>query len=708
MSLFAAIGGGDIWSGAGFAFSSPINDLLERGNFTLSEILVEDEVLQEVKGQNAKLIEFLARKDTVAELVSFIVEPYPEGATDARRFKYPYMASEIICCETPVILDTLAQFCLPLLFSILEHPPDSLDHYRSGYLGKVTVVLLKHKCQALVSYINAAGEGLFQSFLQHISNYSVMQILRRMLLPKAVALQDIDPSAAEACAEELDFAPGPDAPAVWFTWSENASFMRMLIRILCDSGRGSEKGGQAGEASHVSELLVSLIPPSPATSGLLKILYEPSVLESLSELGCSSLSSSESSLEGAASASMTDAPLAALRVLQALIDKLIPSQPVVSPSGNTSATLSTTPEECAATLANVPPNSPISRTDVIQDEVIFTSFAQCTVPRLCTCMRVEASSSSVGPVRLQMSRILRSCVELDRPVIDKALVLAGAFEAMLRMFFRYDNCSMLHQAVCDAVISALQGTTSERCDLQRNLIVDCHLLDQLRQAILDNEAGMREGKKRRGFIGHIFKISEALYNVIHSGEGEETSANSTFIASLLTSDSCKEWWEEFSSTTLAEVTSLHNKPLGNFPVPEKKDNKLSQDFGDEGLIGMELDSSSIASLLERLPDASQLPALPTQEPMPPDLPRYGNENETTFTMDPVPPVPTQSFESSGWANFDAGASVMPSSDFGGFADFSSAFGGIETPASAPMEDFANFANFAADFSVLNPETPKDE
>ena len=36
---------------------SPVNDLIDRGNFTLEELLEEDELIQEVKAKNDRLTE---------------------------------------------------------------------------------------------------------------------------------------------------------------------------------------------------------------------------------------------------------------------------------------------------------------------------------------------------------------------------------------------------------------------------------------------------------------------------------------------------------------------------------------------------------------------------------------------------------------------------------------------------------------------------
>lgn len=43
--------------GYAFALDSPLNDLLEKDDFTLEQILQEDELIQEVKTRNTKLLE---------------------------------------------------------------------------------------------------------------------------------------------------------------------------------------------------------------------------------------------------------------------------------------------------------------------------------------------------------------------------------------------------------------------------------------------------------------------------------------------------------------------------------------------------------------------------------------------------------------------------------------------------------------------------
>ncbi|CAN0430371.1 unnamed protein product, partial [Ectocarpus sp. 8 AP-2014] len=188
--------------------TSPINDILDKDSFSLEEILAQDEVLQEVKSLNIKLVDFLSKESSVRDMMSYLADPPPEGAPDNRVFKFPYMSCEIICCEVPEILKAIASDgagggddCpLRKLFSILDGEGD-IDSHRAGYLEKasrrhstrrdkaasemlaaVLTVLLKHRCGATTAFVNERGLDLFRRMVRHLGNFSVMQVAKLLLL----------------------------------------------------------------------------------------------------------------------------------------------------------------------------------------------------------------------------------------------------------------------------------------------------------------------------------------------------------------------------------------------------------------------------------------------------------------------------------------------------------------------------------------------
>ena len=86
MSLLDAAGvvTGDIWCSGAFSFESPLKDLLDSGEYTLEQLLAEDELLQELRGMHPQLIEFLSSEESVAGLLQYVI--LPPGAPPPKTF----------------------------------------------------------------------------------------------------------------------------------------------------------------------------------------------------------------------------------------------------------------------------------------------------------------------------------------------------------------------------------------------------------------------------------------------------------------------------------------------------------------------------------------------------------------------------------------------------------------------------------------------
>ncbi|KAL3945519.1 MAG: hypothetical protein SGBAC_000418 [Bacillariaceae sp.] len=249
MSLLDAAGlmTGDIWLSGTFNFDSPLKDLLDSEEYTLEQLLSEDELLQELRGVHPQLIDVLETEKAVAALVKYIIlpssapKPAPlllshkkeeqekDGEEDENPqedkqedetktkdeqkekedlyIRYPYMACEVICCEIKGIVDIIVDGCVPegmgstneggpkpqrildLLFSVLyDAEVGQFDDYRAGYFDKVLSVLFRKRPQALGDYINeGGGRGdtvLMNAMMKHLYSHSLMQIVQRLLLPQ--------------------------------------------------------------------------------------------------------------------------------------------------------------------------------------------------------------------------------------------------------------------------------------------------------------------------------------------------------------------------------------------------------------------------------------------------------------------------------------------------------------------------------------------
>jgi uncharacterized protein YjgD (DUF1641 family) len=70
----------------GFHACSAIDTLLDKPDVTLEEILGEDDLLQECKAHNTKLIEYLRDPKILAKLLNYIIAD--EQVDDKAKFKY--------------------------------------------------------------------------------------------------------------------------------------------------------------------------------------------------------------------------------------------------------------------------------------------------------------------------------------------------------------------------------------------------------------------------------------------------------------------------------------------------------------------------------------------------------------------------------------------------------------------------------------------
>ena len=70
----------------GFHACSAIDTLLDKPDVTLEEILGEDDLLQECKAHNTKLIEYLRDPNILSKLLKYIIAD--EQVDDKAKFKY--------------------------------------------------------------------------------------------------------------------------------------------------------------------------------------------------------------------------------------------------------------------------------------------------------------------------------------------------------------------------------------------------------------------------------------------------------------------------------------------------------------------------------------------------------------------------------------------------------------------------------------------
>ncbi|CAO3565882.1 unnamed protein product [Mortierella alpina] len=158
--------------------ASVIDHLLESGNVSLEELLEQDDLIQECKAQNPRLIEYLREPAVLQQLLGYIIS---DDLEDRARFKYPFIACEVIACEVWGIFESaLSNIDMLVKFWEFLDRPAPLNPVQASYFAKVIGVFLMKKTGDMLQFIKAQPD-VISKLLLHISTSSVMDLLLKII-----------------------------------------------------------------------------------------------------------------------------------------------------------------------------------------------------------------------------------------------------------------------------------------------------------------------------------------------------------------------------------------------------------------------------------------------------------------------------------------------------------------------------------------------
>lgn len=553
MSLFSSLGQGDIWSITGINFESPVNDILDKENFTIEELLQEDELLQEVKSRNGRLIEFLTLEDVMEKLINFIISPANSEDGDLRIYKYPYMSCEVLCCEIPDILHILVEESdgkyLIKLFSVLDFE-ETLNHHLAGYFEKTLEMLFRRMTIPVMTYLNKGGESLLKKFLKHIDNYSIMQIVQRLLLPHIpFSIGTVD----------LDSIPPEDRQNCQCNWS----YLDGTCGFLCEK---MLEEGSSDVPSHVSDLLITVLQLSPPDAVFISHLCDATCLTKLFTAAFAD-NAEVQELSLLPPSPIANVSLAAISVLESLVSRLCETMHPFDAMG-----AEMQPDQVQQALQQVQRNT----------DRVCSSLLPC-MPRLAQQLELHLLNRPCGHVPsqvgcsflrlghrgLQLIKLVESVLRLNNPEIDESLWRNKLVQTCIDLMFRFDLNSLLHLAVQRIVMMIMEGGSSRR-ELQRVLISDCGLLSRIIDSVTSRNADLQSSRAKLAgcgppIVGHVILMAQAVTSAVQSeAEGGdhrdgEISDNGDSIRSLIVSSGMYADWERFVNSELQSVMDLQSQ-----------------------------------------------------------------------------------------------------------------------------------------------------
>ncbi|KAG4385844.1 hypothetical protein GLYMA_12G174000v4 [Glycine max] len=535
------------WKLASLSASSPVETILDKENFTLEELLDEEEVIQECKALNSRLINFLRDQAQVEQLLRYIIEEPPEDAENKRAFKFPFIACEIFTCEIDVILKTLVddEELMNLLFSFLE-PNRSHSTLLAGYFSKVVVCLMIRKTVPLMKYVQA-HQNVFRQLVDLIGITSIMEVLVRLV-----------------GADDHMYHNFIDV----MQWLAESNLLEMIVHKLSPSVSEASIQSPPEVHANAAETLCT-ITRNPSSTLAIK-LSSPSFVAKILDHALED-SQSKSSLVNSLSVcvSLLDPKRSAI---SSPLFHSFRSQHMYEPP------IPVNPDTIGAMLPKL--SELLMLLNVSSDEkVLPTTYGELRPP--------------LGKHRLKIVEFIAVLLKTGNEVAEKEMVNSGTIQRVIDLFFEYPYNNSLHHHVESIILSCLESKTNA---IVEHLLQECNLIGRFLQAdkrsTLSADINMptvpAAGKQvpRAGNIGHITRIVNKLVHLAH---------NRNLILTCLQENS---EWNEWQASVLQErnvVENVHRWACGR---PTALQDRM-RDSDDDELHDRDYDVAALANNLNQ-------------------------------------------------------------------------------------------------------------
>ncbi|NXI66116.1 PP6R2 phosphatase, partial [Anseranas semipalmata] len=523
--------------------TSHVDKLLDKEDVTLHELMDEDDILQECKAQNRKLLDFLCQQHCMEELVNLITHEPPVDMDEKVRFKYPNTACELLTSDVPQINDKLGgdETLLNILYDFLDHEPP-LNPLLASFFSKTIGNLIARKTEQVIAFLRKKDKFI-SLVLKHIDTSAMMDLLLRLI----------------SCVE-----PATLRQEV-LNWLNEAKIIQRLVELIHSSQDEDRQ-------SNASQTLCDIIRLSRDQSNQLQDIPEPDpLLTALESQECV-----EQLLKNMFDGEQTENCIVnGTQVLLTLLETRRSGVEGLMDSYTQGFERSYTVN--SSILHGIEPR--------LKD---FHQLLLSPPKKTAILTTIGVLEEPLGNARLHGSRLIAALLHTNTPSINQELCRLSTMNLLLDLFFKYTWNNFLHFQVELSIAAILSHSVQEgkmtTNDLEskeevlngnvatENLeapenntenIMVTHLFQKccLVQRILDaweaNDKIQAEGGMRRGNMGHLTRIANAV--VQNMEKGPMQTQISEFIKEL--PEDCRGRWESFVEETLTETNRRNTVDL---------------------------------------------------------------------------------------------------------------------------------------------------
>ncbi|KAK0044598.1 serine/threonine-protein phosphatase 6 regulatory subunit 3-like isoform X3 [Biomphalaria pfeifferi] len=534
--------------------SSHIDTLLDKEDVTLRELMDEDDILQECKAQNRKLVEFLIQPENMEEMVKLITVEPPLEVDEKIRFKYPNTACELLTSDVTQINDKLAgdEGLVDKLYSFLEGEKP-LNPLLASFFSKVMGLLITRKSDMIFEYLKAKSDFV-GSLLHHIGTSAVMDLLLRLIT--CIESSETRRAVIEWLNEQKIVEKLVDSIVA----EKDEDIHCNAAQSLCDIVRlGREQFIQQQDSSDPDPLLMTM-EQEATVAKLLSNMFNSGKNESVLVNG--------------------------LCVIHTLLEvrRQGMDQPEQLSNGDHDRFSQGINNVISAIIPRLKDFHDLLENPPLQRYSVMPTSVGILEPPL-------------GNTRLQVSKLVTALVGANMHDVNVELTSLGTIQTLLNLYFKYEWNNFLHTQLEQCLLIILNNNPIEvdgkhEHPLLIQLFKDYNLIQRLLNEWEANDQQQNAPSgKRRGFMGHLTKMANSIAGLV------EKSDSSSMVKDQFNgvSSDVRDKWDAFVAGALAEVNKrntielMRGHPLASSSedddadfkdLPFPQDTAMQQAFSD--------------------------------------------------------------------------------------------------------------------------------
>ncbi|XP_018357809.1 PREDICTED: serine/threonine-protein phosphatase 6 regulatory subunit 3 isoform X2 [Trachymyrmex cornetzi] len=511
--------------------SSPhIEALLNKEDVTLHELMDEEDILQECKSQNKKLVEYLTRPAVMEELVTLTTKEPSTDIEERWRYKYPNVACELLTCDVPTLNEKLAgdEALLAKLYSFID-TDQPLNPLLASFFSKTIGVLVARKsdqnwysyqftCLQVLEFLKSR-QRCVDLLLQHLETSAIMDLVLKLVTQ----------------------VEGSDMRQNILNWLDSQHLVQRLVKLLAPTS-------EVVKHANAAQLLCDMVTVARETQRTSTERADPDPILNTLESGETVSLLLETILTAEKVESSIVGGIQVLLVLLGQRANNTSNEGDVHGNGE-----DTTDNEQCIKISNA--TLPyLEHLHKLLLEPPYKSAVKTTVGLL---------ECPLGNTRLHVAKLLSALLATENLKIHESLETLGTFQTLLDLFFKYTWNNFLHTQVQQCLALAINCGQRDNDIIYNNIFIKCKLIERILEAWDKNESKQnKENGIRQGYMGHLIKIANNIVT-----QCEKNNILTSFLKNNV-SPECLTRWENLVSVQLVEINKIHQTVMMGDQTPD--------------------------------------------------------------------------------------------------------------------------------------------